>query len=174
MLVSPGEIRQHLETAKISHGVCGFWFDQDLAMVPRDGCQQLEGKHLLHVGIAQPGPPKAAENRLWRSHLRGRVRGSTLRLSLAALLADRLALTFFRDTGGRVCMARTNEEKLTDWLERHAALSVAQNDDPWALGGLIFATGPSLPLSLIGSTHPFGQTLRDLRRALGGANPAGT
>ena len=93
MLLLPGEIMRHLGTATISHGVYGWWFDQDLAKVPRYGCQQIDGKHLLYVGIAQPGQRRgqiraSAGNRLWRNHLRGSVRVSTLRLSLAALLGS--------------------------------------------------------------------------------------
>jgi len=175
MLLLPGEIMQHLEAAKISHGVYGWWFDEDLGTVPRDGCLRLDGKDLLYVGIAQPGerkgrPRAAAGNRLWRNHLRGSVRVSTLRLSLAALLSERLALTFFRDARGRVRMAKTDEDKLSTWLDQHAAISVAQHDDPRALERMLIAAGPSLPLNLDGSWHPFRQTLSELRRSLGRAH----
>ena len=174
MLLLPCEIMRHLETANISHGVYGCWFDQDLGTVPRDGCQEIDGKHLLYVGIAQPGQRRgqmraAARNRLWRNHLRGSVRVSTLRLSLAALLSHRLGLTFVRDARGRVRMAKTDEDKLSTWLDQHAAISVAQHDDPRALERVLIAAGPSLPLNLDGSTHPFRQTLSELRRSLGRA-----
>jgi hypothetical protein len=174
MLLLPSEIMRHLETAKISHGVYGWWFDQDLGTVPRDGCLQLDGKHLLYVGIAQPGqredrPRAAAGNRLWRNHLRGTVRVSTLRLSLAALLSHRLGLTFVRDARGRVRMAKTDEDKLSTWLDQHAAISVVQHDDPLALERMLITAGPSLPLNLDGSSHPFRRTLSQLRRSLGRA-----
>jgi hypothetical protein len=171
-LLLPGEIMQHLEVAKISHGVYGWWFDQDLGSLPRDGCLQMDGKHLLYVGIAQPVQRRgrlraAAGNRLWRNHLRGSVRVSTLRLTLAALLADRLGLTFLRDARGRVRMAKTDEDKLSTWLVQHAAISVAQHDDPRALEREFITAGPSLPLNLEGSSHPFRRTLSELRRSLG-------
>jgi hypothetical protein len=172
LLLLPSEIMRHLETAKISHGVYGWWFDQDLGSVPRDGCLQIDRKHLLYVGIAQPGqrkgrPRAAAWNRLWRNHLRGSVRISTLRLTLAALLADRLGLTFVRDARGRVRMAKTDEDKLSTWLNQHAAISVVQHDDPRALERELITAGPSLPLNLEGSSHPFRRTLSELRRSLG-------
>jgi hypothetical protein len=173
-LLMPGDIIQHLETANISHGVYGLWFDPDLEIVPRDGCNQNDGKHLLYVGIAQPGRRKGrspAGNRLWRNHLRGTVRVSTLRLSLAALMADRLGLAFFRDARGRVRMAKSDEDKLSTWLGLHAAITVAQHDDPWSLERLLITSGPSLPLNLEGSTHPFRQTLSILRRSLGRREP---
>lgn len=175
MLLLPGEIMQHLEVTKISHGVYGWWFDEDLGKVPRDGCLQLDGKHLLYVGIAQPVERKgrhraAAGNRLWRNHLRGSVRVSTLRLSLAALLVDRLGLTFFRDARGRVRMAKTDEDKLSTWLDQHAAISIAQHDNPRTLERLLITAGSSLPLNLDRSSHPFRQTLSDMRRSLGRAH----
>lgn len=174
VLFLPGEIMQHLDAASITHGVYGWWFDRDLDMVPRDGCREKVGKHLLYVGIAQPAQRRgkmrvAARNRLWRNHLRGSVRVSTLRLSLAALLEDRLGLAFFRDTRGRVRMVKSDEDKLSTWLDQHAAISIAQHDDPRALERMLIAAGPSLPLNLDGSSHPFRQTLSQLRRSLGRA-----
>jgi hypothetical protein len=171
-LLLPSEIMRHLEAAKISHGVYGWWFDHDLEMVPRVGCHEIDGKHLLYVGIAQPGQRggrsrAAAANRLWRNHLRGSVRASTLRLSLAALLADRLGLTFFRDSGGRVRMSKSDEDKLTTWLAQHAAISVAQHEDPRVLEQVLITAGPPLPLNLDGSSNPFRKTLSELRRSLG-------
>jgi hypothetical protein len=168
-LFLPGEIVGHLADAKISHGVYGWWFDDDLGRVPRDGCQFRDGRHLLYVGIAQPGQRQGrspAGNRLWRNHIRGSVRVSTLRLSLAALLADRLGLAFYRDAGGRVRMAKADEDKLSIWLVQHAAVSVAGHDDPWALEHMLITAGPPLPLNLSGSAHPFRLTLSDLRRSL--------
>lgn len=176
-LLSPSRIMQHLATASISHGVYGWWFDEDLENVPRDGCKHVDGKHLLYVGIAQPGrrggkARAAAGIRLWRNHIRGSVRVSTLRLSLAALLADRLGLTFYRDTRARVRMAKSDEDKLTDWIDQHAAISVAQHEDPRVLEQVLITAGPPLPLNLDGSSHPFRQTLSKLRRSLGRAEQA--
>jgi hypothetical protein len=130
---------------------------------------------LLYVGIAQPDQRKglsraAAKDRLWRNHIRGSVRISTLRLSLAALLADRLGLAFFRDKRGRVRMEKSDEDKLSAWLNQHAAISIAQHDDPRALERMLIGAGPSLPLNLAGSSHPFRQTLSQLRRSLGRAD----
>lgn len=136
----------------------------------------MGGKHLLYVGIAQPGQRRghsraAARDRLWRNHLRGSVRISTLRLSLSALLADRLGLAFFRDARGRVRMAKSDEQKLSAWLDQHAAISVAHHDEPAALERLLITGGPALPLNLSASIHPFRQTLSELRRQLGRALP---
>ncbi|WP_125458971.1 GIY-YIG nuclease family protein [Oceanicella actignis] len=158
----------------VTHGVYGWWFDHYLPLVPRDGCIERDGKHLLYIGIAPPkdrpvrrGGPTPVKSRLWRNHLRGTVRSSTLRLSLAALLEQELELAFWRDKRNRVRMDRHHEDSLSDWISKHAAISVAQHDEPWSLEETLVRNGPPLPLNLSMSRHPFKSTLSDLRRALG-------
>ena len=67
-------------------------------------------------------------------------------------------------------MAKTDEDKLSTWLDQHAAISIIQHDDPRTLERLLITAGPSLPLNLDGSSHPFRQTLSDMRRSLGRAH----
>ncbi|MFP7674277.1 GIY-YIG nuclease family protein [Marivita sp. S0852] len=88
------------------------------------------------------------KSRLWRNHLRGTVRTSTLRLSLAALLEQELELTFWRDKRNRVRMDRHHEDKLTEWIAKHAAISVVQHDEPWSLEEALVRNGPPLSLNL--------------------------
>ncbi|WP_424338355.1 GIY-YIG nuclease family protein [Jannaschia helgolandensis] len=64
---------------------------------------------MLYIGIAPPknrpvrrSGPTLVKSRLWQNHLRGTVRSSTLRHSLAALLAQELELMFWRDKRNRV------------------------------------------------------------------------
>lgn len=173
-LVSPDDILDLTERRAISHGVYGWWFDHSLPLAPRDGCLRLGGKDLLYIGIAppknrpmRPNGPTPVKSRLWQNHLRGSVRCSTLRLSLAALLQDDLALAFWRDARGRVRMDRHHEQRLTDWIESHAAISIIQHDEPWSLEETLIRKGPALPLNLSMSGHPFRTTLRRLRCALG-------
>jgi len=105
--------------------------------------------------------------RIGRNHLKGTVRISTLRLSLAALLERDLGLAFWRDDRDRVRMDRRDEDKLSEWIGEHAAISVAHHDEPRGLEELLVRKGPPLPLNLSRSGHPFRSTLSDLRRALG-------
>ena len=174
VLLKPADILAHIGEHKIAHGLYGWWFDQSLPEVPRDGCRELAGRHLLYIGIAPPkdrpikaGAATPVKRRLWRNHLRGSVRSSTLRLSLAALLKDHLGFEFYRDARGRSRMAKEHEEKLTAWIEAHAGISVVQHDTPWQLEEALVRNGPPLPLNLSMSGHPFKPTLSALRKALG-------
>lgn len=173
-LLKPADILAHIDVHEITHGLYGWWFDQSLPDVPRGGCRELEGKHLLYIGIAppkdrpiRPGSPTPIKSRLWRNHLRGSVRSSTLRLSLAALLEHQLQFQFYRDDRKRVRMVKEHEEKLTAWIENHARISVVHHDEPWSLEEALIKNGPALPLNLSMSGHPFKPTLSALRRSLG-------
>ena len=172
-LLLPDQVLDFIERHAVTHGVYGWWFDNYLSLVPRAGCIERDGKHLLYIGIAPPkdpvrrGGPIPMKSRLWRNHLRGTVRTSTLRLSLAALLEQELCLSFWRDRRNRVRMDRHHEARLSGWIAKHAAISVLQHDKPWSLEEALVRNGPSVPLNLSMSAHPFRSTLRDLRRALG-------
>ncbi len=173
-LLLPDHVSDFIERHAVIHGVYGWWFDHGLSLVPKDGCIELDGKHLLYIGIAPPkhrpvrrGRPTPVKSRLWRNHLHGTVRTSTLRLSLAALLEQELELAFWRDKRNRVRMERHHEDKLTEWIAKHAAISVMQHDEPWSLEETLVRNGPPLPLNLSMSEHPFRSTLSNLRRALG-------
>ena len=173
-LLLPDHVLDFIDRQAITHGVYGWWFDNRLPLVPRDGCIEREGKHLLYIGIAPPknqpvrrGAPTPVKSRLWRNHLRGTARTSTLRLSLAALLEQELELAFWRDKRNRVRMDRHYEDRLSEWISKHAAISVVQHDEPWSLEEMLVRNGPPLPLNLSMSGHPFRSTLSDLRRALG-------
>jgi len=174
VLLKTADVLAHIGEHEITHGLYGWWFDQSLPEVPRDGCRELSGRHLLYIGIAPPkdrpiktGAATPIKRRLWRNHLRGSVRSSTLRLSLAALLKDRLGFGFYRDAGGRARMAKEHEETLTAWIEDHARISVTHHDSPWQLEEALVRNGPPLPLNLSMSRHPFKPTLSALRKALG-------
>ena len=173
-LLLPDHVLDFIDRQAVTHGVYGWWFDNRLPLVPRNGCIERDGKHLLYIGIAPPknrsvprGGPTPVKSRLWRNHLRGTVRSSTLRLSLAALLERELELAFWRDKRSRVRMDRHYEDRLSEWIANHAAISVAQHDEPWSLEEALVRNGPPLPLNLSMSGHPFRSTLSDLRRALG-------
>jgi len=173
-LLLPGHVLDFIDLHVVTHGVYGWWFDHRLPLVPRGGCIEREGKHLLYIGIAPPKDGSKSrsartpmQRRLWRNHLRGTVRVSTVRLSLAALLKRALDLTFWRDSRNRVHMDRQQEDRLSDWMDQHAAISVVQHEEPWALEETLIRGGPPLPLNLSMSGHPFRSTLSDMRRALG-------
>ncbi len=173
-LLRPTDILAYIEENKIAHGLYGWWFDHELSNVPSGGCLEICGRHLLYIGIAPPkdrpnrlGSATPMKRRLWRNHLYGSVRSSTLRLSLAALLRDQLNFQFFRDNRNRVRMGKAYEDKLTAWMEDHAGISVVHHDTPWQLEEKLVRNGPPLPLNLSMSGHSFKPTLSALRKALG-------
>ncbi len=173
-LIRPADILAHIEEYEVTHGLYGWWFDGSLPEVPKGDCLELDGKHLLYIGIAppkdrpiRPGSATPVKRRLWRNHLRGSIRSSTLRLSLAALLKDQLGFDFYRDARGRVRMTKDHEEQLTTWIEEHAGISVVHHDAPWQLEEALVRNGPPLPLNLSMSGHPFKPTLSAFRKALG-------
>ncbi|MEP3632201.1 MAG: GIY-YIG nuclease family protein [Shimia thalassica] len=173
-LIRPADILAHIEEREVTHGLYGWWFDDSLPEVPRGECLGFDGKHLLYIGIAppkdkptKPGSATPVKRRLWRNHLRGSVRSSTLRLSLAALLEDQLGFEFYRDAGDRVRMTKDHEERLTAWIVDHAGISVVHHDAPWQLEEALVRNGPPLPLNLSMSGHPFKPTLSALRKTLG-------
>ncbi|MBO9467385.1 hypothetical protein J7443_19250 [Tropicibacter sp. R15_0] len=177
-LIRPADILTYIEGHEVTHGLYGWWIDGSLTEVPRGGCLEFGGKHLLYIGIAppkdkpaKPGSATPVKRRLWRNHLHGSVRSSTLRLSLAALLKDQLDFEFYRDARGRVRMTKDHEEQLTTWIEEHAGISVVHHDAPWQLEEALVRNGPPLPLNLSMSGHPFKPTLSALRKALGRDSP---
>jgi hypothetical protein len=156
-LVKPDDILAYVDEHMITRCLYGWWFDEALP-VPRDNCYEIGGKYLLYIGIA-PSAGKATtsahvKRRLWRNHVCGAVRGSTLRLSLAALLKDELDLSFYRDSGNRIRMPKDCEEKLTSWIKRHAAISLMQHNTPWELERELLQNSAQFPLNIILSNHP--------------------
>lgn len=170
-LLEPAEILEHVAQLKIHHGIYGWWFDEALPEVPRDGCFKLDGKNLLYVGISPSSLKYANSGRTLsgriKNHLSGNIGNSTLRLSLSALLQKEFQFQFWR-AGKKARMTCENEGKLTEWIFDNAKVSVAEYSMPWQLEGEIIQRGPTLPLNLKDNRrNPFEPTLSDLRQSLG-------
>lgn len=173
-LIFPLEIQSEIEHRQVRHGVYAWWFDTALPLVPRDGCLRMGLFDMLYVGIA---PPRRSgdrgrrltpvKQRLLQNHLRGSIRRSTLRQSLAAILAEQMGFEFWRDTSGKSRMRPEDEVKLTEWITTHAAVTFVHTDYPLGIEEALVRKGPPLPLNLSMSQHPFRKTLSALRRHLG-------
>ena len=104
-------------------------------------------------------------SRIGRNHLRGRIRGSTFRLTLASALWQRLEL----ETAGPTRLTGASESRLSTWIVEHLAVAVFPFADPDPLGWLEERVLDVLdpPLNLDGrKPSPVRQQLRALRRRL--------
>lgn len=104
-------------------------------------------------------------SRIGRIHLGGKVRMSTLRWTLAAILFDQLELQ------GQAAMLVTpsSEEALTGWMREHLSVAVHPHDDRDSLGGLeravLVELDPPLNLSHLPAT-PGRERIATLRRRI--------
>lgn len=173
-LVAAEDVHTQVDRREIQHGVYAWWFDADLPLVPREGCLRRGDYDMLYIGIAPPsrtgekaGRVTPIKRRLLRNHLRGSIRTSTLRQTLAALLTGRMGFICSRDARRKPLMRKEDEAWLSEWMVEHARLSFIHTADPWGLEEALVRNGPPLPLNLSMSQHPFRKTLSVMRSQLG-------
>lgn len=116
---------EFVATAPAGPGVYGVVVDDDGARALGVDPRGTEG--LVYVGVAG----RSLRDRAVRAHFQsGRTADSTLRRSLAALLADRLGLTAVPRSPGvasaRLVLTSDSEEALTAWMQEHLRLRVWQ------------------------------------------------
>lgn len=154
-----------------SPGVYAWYFDEVPPRVPTEGCHQVRGHTLLYVGIAPKAPPtsgkKASSTNLHqriRYHLSGNAYGSTLRLTLGCLLADRLGIHLQRvGSGNTRTFTNPGEQRLDAWMADHARVVWIATEEPWKLEEELIGK-LNLPLNLAGNKrHPFCAVLSALR-----------
>ena len=150
-------------------GIYGWWFRDPPAAVPLNGTLKHHSHHLVYVGIAPRRPSRNGSqsastlySRIIRNHLGGTIRNSTLRRSLASLLASEIGLDIKR-SGKHQSMTRDDETKLNRWIANHAALSFSTHEAPWDAEETLLRSQLPLPLNISGSSHPFRHQLRKLR-----------
>jgi hypothetical protein len=105
-------------------GVYAWWFRDIPLGVPTNGCVQRDGSTLLYIGIAPKAPPangarsstQTLRHRI-RYHISGNAEGSTLRLTLGCLLAEKLGIELRRVGSGKRITFADGEAKLSaGWL----------------------------------------------------------
>lgn len=127
---------------------------------------------LLYVGIAPKAPPRngrpPSSQRLChrvRYHYRGNAEGSTLRLTLGCLLAERLGLSLRRVGSGTRLTFGKGEEVLSQWMHDHAFVVWEEHPEPWVMEESVIRD-TQLPLNLeMNGAHPFHSTLSAIRRS---------
>lgn len=152
-------------------GVYAWYFDEALPGVPLSGCHRVLGHVLLYVGIAPKATVGAAtkpsertlRHRL-RDHFRGNAEGSTLRLTLGCLLADRLGIELRRvGSGRRHTFTNAGEQVLDAWMAQHTSVAWMPAGRPWDIEHDLLSKF-ALPLNLQGNSHPFVSELKAIRR----------
>ena len=152
-------------------GIYAWYFKEVPPGVPVADCIRCGNLTLLYVGIAPRAVPMngkpASSQRLChrvRYHYRGNAEGSTLRLTLGCLLAERLGIQLRRvGSGGRMTFA-DGEPVLSSWMDHNAFVAWHVDAEPWALERQI-VSGVALPLNLdMNKGHAFHPVLSQLRR----------
>jgi len=152
-------------------GVYAWWFSKSPPGVPMESTAVHEGRRLLYVGIA-PRKPSAAgsvSSRTLRhrllTHCRGPIASSTLRRTLAVLLARDLGLSITRAASLKLKMPPEHETRLTAWMHENAQVVWSTCHAPWEVEDHLIQ-GTRLPLNIRGSTDPFAKELSKLRSAV--------
>jgi hypothetical protein len=98
--------------------------------------------------------------------MRGNAEGSTLRLSLGCILADKLGIELRRvGSGNQITFSTCGERALSQWLEANARVVWHVCERPWKLEEELIPA-LNLPLNLdMNATHAFFPVLSELRRA---------
>lgn len=153
-----------------SPGVYAWYFREVPPLVPIENCLTIDGQTLLYVGIS-PKKPDAngvasaqdLRKRL-RNHCTGNASGSTLRLTLGCLLAERLGIEL-QQIGSRLRFSPADEKRLSEWMQENAAVCWVEDPAPWVLEDQLIER-ISLPLNLSGNDHhPFQKKLSSIRAA---------
>jgi hypothetical protein len=98
-----------------------------------------------------------------RYHYPGNAAGSTLRLTLGCLLAERLGIQLRRVGSGRRLTFAAGEAKLSAWMADHAYVTWVETDRPWSAEQRLIAS-VNLPLNLDQNRHhTFHQQLTQIR-----------
>jgi hypothetical protein len=110
----------------------------------------------------RPKSSRTLRHRL-RDHIHGPIGSSTLRRTLASVLATSLDLKFTQTAANRASMSAEDERRLTEWMSREAMVAWLVCVRPWEVERHILASGLRLPLNIQGSLDPFSRTLSALR-----------
>lgn len=140
------------------------WFFRNLPMpLPFENSFERDGFTLSYLGSI---PARSSSNSHLRKsivtqHLKGNAHNSTLRLSLACLLKDKLDISLLQH-GNRIFLG-DDEEKLDDWLNKNARVAYLVDEEPW-VDKVEIIKELDLPLNLeYNRQHPFYATLKTLR-----------
>lgn len=148
------------------------WYFRDLPdAVDPSGCVPVGDLTLLYVGISPKAPPKDGKppsRQTLRSrihkHYRGNASGSTLRLTLGCLLAEKLGIELRRVGSRQRRTFSQGERLLSAWMEANALVCWAECNEPWIVEEQLIRT-ISPPLNLDqNACHAFRSVLKVIRK----------
>jgi hypothetical protein len=153
-------------------GVYGWYFSELPWPIDTSQCVTWDGCTLLYGGIAPKAPPangRPASQQTLRKRIRyhytGNAAGSTLRLTLGCLLAERLGIQLRRVGSGRRLTFAAGEARLSAWMADNAYVTWVETERPWLAEQQLIAS-VSLPLNLDQNHHyAFHQQLTQTRAA---------
>ncbi|MCU1300679.1 MAG: hypothetical protein JWQ87_963 [Candidatus Sulfotelmatobacter sp.] len=136
-----------------SPGVYG-WYFQGLDAIASSACINCGDFWLLYTGISPSAPPRngrspSSQSLLHRVryHYQGNAEGSTLRLTLGCLLANKLGIELRRVGSGKRFTFSTGETRLSEWMGDNARVAWHVCEEPWKLEEELIAS-LDLPLNL--------------------------
>ena len=152
-------------------GVYAWYFNEIPPEVPTSGCHRSLDHTLLYIGIAPKEtrgtatrPSKRTLLERLGDHVRGNASGSTLRLTLGCLLADKLGIQLRRVGGGRrFTFTNPAEQRLDKWMAQNARVVWVAVEKPWEIEHALLSV-LALPLNLRDNAHAFVPTLQKIRR----------
>ena len=169
-LWSRAEILQRPCPVPAHPGLYGWYFRQLPYPIDTSRCATHRDLALLYVGITPKAPPangrppsgQTLRSRV-RYHYRGNAAGSTLRLTLGCLLAERLGIQLRRVGSGHRLTFAEGEQRLSAWMGDNAYITWVETDHPWLVEGRLIALLQA-PLNLDHNRqHPFHQHLARIR-----------
>lgn len=140
-------------------GVYGWYFRDVPCSTDTTACVRFGELTLLYVGIAPKAPPangkppsRTTVRQRVRYHYTGNAEGSTLRLTLGCLLAERLGIELRRVGSGTRMTFGPGEAVLSNWMGENAFVTWAVTPTPWMAEEHIIAN-VDLPLNLDQNRH---------------------
>jgi hypothetical protein len=169
-LWSRGEVLARPSPVPSRPGVYGWYFKELPWPIDTSQCVTWDDCTLLYGGIApkapsaigRPASQQTLRKRI-RNHYIGNASGSTLRLSLGCLLAERLGIQLRRVGSGRRLTFAAGEAKLSAWMAHNAYVTWVETERPWLAEQRLIAS-VNLPLNLDQNRHhAFHQRLTRVR-----------
>jgi hypothetical protein len=164
------EVLERPSPVPASPGVYAWYFKDIPPGLLTEGCLHSGDLTLLYVGISPKRPlasgmpsKQTLRNRV-RYHYRGNAEGSTLRLTLGCLLADRLGIVLYRVGSGKRMTFCDGEDVLSAWMSENAFVCWAVTDEPWTLETELIRS-VNLPLNIEQNVSSLSREfVRDARR----------